>query len=136
MDLVKKWKSKYIFQFPVAQQLRGSRGAYLQSVIITTTDFSNAEVQESAQTDKTPITLMISKQLMKLLMDQSIGVRHATQSLFKNVVAFTVGVTRKSVLNLSFVGCLIRPDNLSEIATIVGGHQPQFGAKKLTSILI
>lgn len=80
---VKRWKSNV--QAPTVQQVRGSLGAHEQGLIITTSDFSSGARTEAARADATPVALMNGAELVKLLMENEIGVRRTRQELFELV---------------------------------------------------
>lgn len=69
---VKRWKHK--IQTPTVQQVRGSLGTHEQGLIITTSDFTSGAKKEAARLDATPVGLMNGEQLVKLLIENDIGV--------------------------------------------------------------
>jgi restriction system protein len=80
---VKRW-SKNV-QTPTVQQVRGSLGAHEQGLIVTTSDFSAGARTEAARKDATPVALMNGEELLRLLMENEIGVRRTRQELFELV---------------------------------------------------
>lgn len=68
----KRWKSNV--QAPIVQQVRGSLGAHEQGLIITTSGFSKGAREEAERADATPVGLMDGEQLVKLLVENDIGV--------------------------------------------------------------
>lgn len=78
---VKKWKRNV--QAPIVQQVRGSLGAHEQGLIITTSDFSLGAFKEAARPDAVPVGLMNGKQLVLLLIENSIGVSRRSYDLFE-----------------------------------------------------
>lgn len=69
---VKRWKNNV--QAPVVQQVRGSLGTHEQGLIITTSDFSRGACDEAVRANATPVGLMDGTQLVKLLVENGIGV--------------------------------------------------------------
>ena len=69
---VKRWKTN--IQSPVVQQVRGSLGTHEQGLIITTSDFSKGARDEAVRANATPVGLMDGTQLVKLLVENGIGV--------------------------------------------------------------
>jgi restriction system protein len=69
---VKRWKNNV--QAPDVQQVRGSLGTHEQGLIITTSDFSKGARDEAERPDATPVALMNGEQLVKLLVENDIGV--------------------------------------------------------------
>ena len=78
---VKKWRHNILK--PTVQQVRGSLGAHEQGLIITTSDFSAGARREADRPDATPVALMDGKQLVDLLVEYEIGVRHRTNVLIE-----------------------------------------------------
>lgn len=78
---VKRWRSNV--QAPTVQQVRGSLGTHEQGLIITTSDFSKGARQEAERPDATPVALMNGDQLVKLLVENDIGVRRTGHDLIE-----------------------------------------------------
>jgi len=78
---VKKWKRNVTA--PLVQQVRGSLGAHEQGLIITTSDFSKGARQEAARADTTPVALMNGQQLVRLLIENDIGVQRTPYNLIE-----------------------------------------------------
>lgn len=78
---VKRWRHNV--QAPVVQQVRGSLGAHEQGLIITTSTFSGGAREEAERADTTPVALMDGEQLVKLLVENDIGVRRAKYDLIE-----------------------------------------------------
>lgn len=78
---VKRWK--YNVQSPIVQQVRGSLGIHEQGLIITTGGFSKGAIDEAAQGNKVPVSLMNGEQLVSLLIEHNIGVQRASYSLLE-----------------------------------------------------
>lgn len=78
---VKRWKNNV--QAPTVQQVRGSLGAHEQGLIITTSDFSSGAREEAARSNATPVALMNGEQLVKLLVENDIGVVRRSQVLLE-----------------------------------------------------
>jgi restriction system protein len=78
---VKRWKANV--QSPTVQQVRGSLGAHEQGLIITTSDFSKGARAEAERADATPVALMSGEQLVKLLVENDIGVRRSSYDLIE-----------------------------------------------------
>ncbi len=78
---VKKWKRNV--PAPLVQQVRGSLGAHEQGLIITTSDFSKGARQEAARADATPVALMNGQQLVRLLVENDIGVQRTPYNLIE-----------------------------------------------------
>jgi restriction system protein len=78
---VKRWAKNV--QTPTVQQVRGSLGAHEQGLIITTSDFSAGARKEAARSDATPVALMNGEELVKLLMQNQLGVRRSQMELFE-----------------------------------------------------
>jgi restriction system protein len=77
----KKWKENV--QSPTVQQVRGSLGTHEQGLIITTSDFSPGAQKEAARANAVPVALMNGEQLVKLLMENDIGVNRKAYALFE-----------------------------------------------------
>jgi restriction system protein len=77
----KKWKDNV--QSPTVQQVRGSLGTHEQGLIITTSDFSPGAQKEAARANAVPVALMNGEQLVKLLMENDIGVTRKSYALFE-----------------------------------------------------
>jgi restriction system protein len=73
---VKRWKRNV--QAPTVQQVRGSLGTHEQGLIVTTSDFSNGARVEAERSNAVPVALMNGEQLVRLLVENDIGV-HRTQ---------------------------------------------------------
>ena len=69
---VKRWKANV--QRPIVQQVRGSLGAHDQGLIITTGGFSKGARDEAEAPNKIPVGLMDGEQLVKLMVENDIGV--------------------------------------------------------------
>jgi restriction system protein len=78
---VKRWKANV--QAPTVQQVRGSLGAHEQGLIITTSDFSKGASAEAERADATPVALMNGEQLVKLLVENDIGIRRTGYDLIE-----------------------------------------------------
>lgn len=78
---VKRWKANV--QSPTVQQVRGSLGAHEQGLIITTSDFSKGARAEAERADATPVALMNGEQLVKLLVENDIGIRRTSYDLIE-----------------------------------------------------
>jgi restriction system protein len=78
---VKRWQANV--QSPVVQQVRGSLGAHEQGLIITTSDFAKGAVEEANRADATPVALMNGQQLVKLLVENDIGIRRTPADLIE-----------------------------------------------------
>ena len=78
---VKRWQNNV--QAPVVQQVRGSLGAHEQGLIITTSDFAKGAVEEANRADATPVGLMNGEQLVKLLVENDIGIRRTPADLIE-----------------------------------------------------
>jgi restriction system protein len=70
-------------QAPVVQQVRGSLGAHEQGLIITTSDFAKGAIEEANRADATPVALMNGEQLVKLLVENDIGIRRTPADLIE-----------------------------------------------------
>jgi restriction system protein len=78
---VKRWKANV--QAPTVQQVRGSLGAHEQGLIITTSDFSKGASAEAERADATPVALMNGEQLVKLLVENDIGIHRTSYDLIE-----------------------------------------------------
>ena len=78
---VKRWQQNV--QAPVVQQVRGSLGAHEQGLIITTSDFAKGAREEANRADATPVALMNGEQLVKLLVENDIGIRRTRADLIE-----------------------------------------------------
>jgi len=78
---VKRWQANV--QAPVVQQVRGSLGAHEQGLIITTSDFAKGAREEASRPDATPVALMNGEQLVKLLVENDIGIRRTPADLIE-----------------------------------------------------
>jgi restriction system protein len=78
---VKRWQANVLA--PVVQQVRGSLGAHEQGLIITTSDFAKGAVEEANRADATPVALMNGEQLVKLLVENDIGIRRTPADLIE-----------------------------------------------------
>lgn len=78
---VKRWKHNV--QSPEVQKVRGSLGAHEQGLIITTSDFAKGAVEEANRADATPVGLMNGEQLVKLLVENDIGIRRTPADLIE-----------------------------------------------------
>jgi len=78
---VKRWQANV--QAPVVQQVRGSLGAHEQGLIITTSDFAKGAREEANRPDATPVGLMNGEQLVKLLVENDIGIRRTPADLIE-----------------------------------------------------
>jgi len=77
----KKWKQNV--RAPVVQQVRGSLGTHEQGLIITTSDFGKGARAEAERPDAVPVALMNGEQLVKLLVENDIGVRRTAADLIE-----------------------------------------------------
>jgi restriction system protein len=77
----KRWKNNV--QAPIVQGLRGSLGIHEQGLIITTSDFSKGARDEAMRPNATPIALMSGDQLVKLLIENDIGIKRTTHDLIE-----------------------------------------------------
>ncbi len=75
----KRWKANV--QSPTVQQVRGSLGAHEQGLIITTGGFSAGARKEAERPDATPVGLMDGEGLVKLLVENDIGVTRTPAEL-------------------------------------------------------
>lgn len=78
---VKRWKHNV--QAPAVQQLRGSLGSREQGLIITTSDFSTGARTESQRPNATPVALMNGEELVKLLIENDIGVHRTAHDMIE-----------------------------------------------------
>lgn len=78
---VKRWKNNV--QAPTVQQVRGSLGTHEQGLIITLSDFSKGAIEEAERLDATPVALMNGEQLVKLLVENDIGIRRASHDIIE-----------------------------------------------------
>jgi restriction system protein len=78
---VKRWKNNV--QAPTVQQVRGSLGTHEQGLIIALSDFSRGAKDEAERADATPVALMNGEQLVKLLVENDIGVRRTSHDLIE-----------------------------------------------------
>lgn len=78
---VKRWKNNV--QAPTVQQVRGSLGTHEQGLIITTSGFSAGAKEEAARPDAIPVALMDGDRLVRLLIEQDIGVERHTYDLIE-----------------------------------------------------
>ena len=69
---VKRWKGNV--GAPIVTQLRGSLQVHQQGIIITTSNFSKAAVQEASAPNKTRIGLINGEELIDLLIKHQVGV--------------------------------------------------------------
>lgn len=77
----KRWRNNV--QAPIVQGLRGSLGIHEQGLIITTSDFSRGAKEEAIRLNATPIALMNGDQLVKLLVENDIGIRRSKHDLIE-----------------------------------------------------
>lgn len=63
-------------QSPAIQQLRGSLSTHEQGLFITTSDFATGAKAEADRPGTIPIGLMNGKQLVRLLIEHRIGIKH------------------------------------------------------------
>lgn len=78
---VKRWKSNVLA--PTVQQVRGSLGTHEQGLIITSSDFSKGARTEAERPDAIPVGLMHGKQLVRLLVENDLGVNRHAHELFE-----------------------------------------------------
>jgi len=76
---VKRWKHNV--QAPVIQMVRGSLGTHEQGLIITTSDFSKGALEEAQRPNAVPVALMNGEQLIRLLIENDLGVAHHSYDL-------------------------------------------------------
>lgn len=77
----KRWRNNV--QAPIVQGLRGSLGVHDQGLIITTSDFSRGAREEAMRPNAIPIALMDGEQLVKLLIENDIGIRRSKHDLIE-----------------------------------------------------
>ncbi|HEX9997878.1 MAG TPA: restriction endonuclease [Abditibacterium sp.] len=82
---VKRWKHNV--HSPTVQQVRGSLGTHDQGLIITTSDFSSGAREEAERANAIPVALMNGQQLIRLLVENNLGVRRTQHDLFELEVA-------------------------------------------------
>ena len=77
------WKRspQVVRSVPVVQQVRGSLGTHEQGLIITTSDFSKGAREEAARPNAVPVGLMDGEQLVRLLVENNIGVQRTSYEL-------------------------------------------------------
>ena len=78
---VKRWKRNV--QAPVVQQVRGSLGTHEQGLIVTTSDFSKGACAEAERPNAVPVALMNGEQLVRLLVENDIGVHRTSYDLIE-----------------------------------------------------
>ena len=78
---VKRWKRNV--QAPTVQQVRGSLGTHEQGLIVTTSDFGKGARAEAERANAVPVALMNGEQLVKLLVENDIGVRRTMYDLIE-----------------------------------------------------
>lgn len=78
---VKRWQNNV--QAPTVQQVRGSLGTHDQGLIITTSDFSSGARTEAKRANAIPVALMSGQQLIRLLVENNLGVRRTQHDLFE-----------------------------------------------------
>jgi restriction system protein len=78
---VKRWKNNV--QAPIVQQVRGSLGTHDQGLIITTSDFSSGAREEARRANAIPVALMGGGQLVRLLVENNLGVRRTQYDLLE-----------------------------------------------------
>jgi restriction system protein len=78
---VKRWKRNV--QAPIVQQVRGSLGTHEQGLIVTTSDFSAGARMEAERPNAVPVALMNGEQLVRLLVENEIGVHKAKYDLIE-----------------------------------------------------
>ena len=78
---VKRWKRNV--QAPIVQQVRGSLGTHEQGLIITTSNFSKGARAEADRPNAVPVALMNGEELVKLLVENDIGVERETYDLIE-----------------------------------------------------
>jgi restriction system protein len=79
----KRWKNNV--HSPEIQKVRGSLGSHDKGLVITTSDFSSGAKRESERGNATPVALMNGEQLIDLLVEHSIGIRHSAYGLIELV---------------------------------------------------
>jgi restriction system protein len=80
---VKRWKKANNILAPTVQQVRGSLSSHEQGLIITTSDFSKGAIEEARDPYKSPVGLMNGDQLVRLLVENDIGVSRANYDLIE-----------------------------------------------------
>jgi restriction system protein len=75
----KKWKANV--QAPIVQQVRGSLSTHEHGLIITTSDFSAGAYDEAQQPEKIPVALMNGEQLVRLLIENDIGISRESHDI-------------------------------------------------------
>ena len=78
---VKRWKRNV--QAQIVQQVRGSLGTHEQGLIVTTSDFSTGACSEAERPNAVPVALMKGEQLVKLLVENDIGIRRTGYDLIE-----------------------------------------------------
>ncbi len=78
---VKRWKRNV--QAPIVQQVRGSLGTHEQGLIVTTSDFGKGARDEAERPNAVPVALMNGEQLVRLLVENDIGVHRASYDLIE-----------------------------------------------------
>ena len=78
---VKRWKRNV--QAPVVQQVRGSLGTHEQGLIVATSDFSKGACAEAERPNAVPVALMNGEQLVRLLVENDIGVHRTSYDLIE-----------------------------------------------------
>ena len=78
---VKRWKRNV--QAPTVQQVRGSLGTHEQGLIVTTSDFSKGACTEAERPNAVPVALMNGDQLVRLLVENDIGVHRTSYDLIE-----------------------------------------------------
>lgn len=78
---VKRWRQNV--QTPIIQQVRGSVSNHERGLVITTSDFSKGARVDAARTDATPVDIMNGTQLVKLLIENGIGIRRTKHDLIE-----------------------------------------------------
>lgn len=77
----KRWKQN--IQAPIVQQVRGSLGTHEQGLIITVSDFSKGAREEAERPDAVPVGLMNGEQLVRLLIENDIGVSRLSHDILE-----------------------------------------------------
>ena len=78
---VKRWKRNV--QAPTVQQVRGSLGTHEQGLIVTTSDFGKGARAEAERSNAVPVALMHGEQLVRLLVENDIGVHRTKYDLIE-----------------------------------------------------
>jgi restriction system protein len=78
---VKRWQKNV--QSPTVQQVRGSLGAHDHGLIITTSNFSSGAREEARRANAIPVALMGGEQLLRLLVENNLGVRRTKHDLLE-----------------------------------------------------